>query len=341
MDLIDWKKYLEITDFGKKIVRIATSYGCPYRCAFCCEPMNSKRVWRALSASSVIKYIKALRERVDFDGLMIVDNNFFVDEQRVIDICKGLIKNKIKVKFGQVNGRTNNLVRYKSQTWKLMKKAGFYNILIGAESGHEETLHFIKKDATVEDTLKLANICNKYKIFLIVSVIVGLPTDKYFVDNKLAFQEDLDGVINLYNKICSTGSNHHLLTFPYAPLPFSPLYQRAISLGFKPPVTIDDWSNYEFTKVHVPWMPKDGYSKVEVLNYISFCIGIDFKYLLNSLPAFAEKVINPVIQLFKNIGRWRLKTRFFSFPLDMWVFNFCFYTFVAINRKFRIVNIGR
>lgn len=339
MDLIKWEKYLEVTDFGKRVIRIFTSYGCPYRCAFCCEPMNSKRRWKALSASRVTRFLNKLRNRIDFDGLIIVDNNFFIDEQRVVDICNGLIRNKFKIKFGHVNGRTNNLVKYKPQTWKLMRKAGLYNILIGAESGSEETLKFINKDATVEETLKLAKLCHKYKILLVASTIVGLPTEKYFIDNKLAFQEDLDGVIDLYNKICTTGSTHHLLTFFYTPLPFSSLYNKAIELGFIPPVGLDNWSNYELTEIHVPWIPKEGCQKVVVLNYISILIGIDFKYLFVSLPVSMKIIIKPIMQVFKNIGELRFKTNFLSFPIDMWVFNFGLAIFTALNRRFRIVNL--
>jgi len=341
LNLINWEKYLEVIDFGKKAIRITTSYGCPYRCAFCCEPMNSKRIWKAYTTPRVIKFLKKLKKKINFDSLIIVDSNFFVDEKRVTGICKGLIRNKFKVKVGQVNGRTNNLIRYKPQTWKLMKKAGFYNILIGAESGSEETLRFINKDATVKETLGLAKICNRYKILILASVIVGLPTKKYFINNKKAFQEDLNGVIDLYDKIGTTGSNHHLLTFPYAPLPFSPLYGKAIELGFKPPVGIDKWSGYELTGVHIPWIPKSGYRKIDTLNYMSFVVGIDFKHFLGSLPPIARLIVNPGIQIFKNIGKWRFKTKFLGLPFDMKVFYFSLRAFRAINNKFRMLNIGR
>ncbi|RJQ37886.1 radical SAM protein [Candidatus Microgenomates bacterium] len=340
LDLINWEKYLEVTDFGKRVIRIYTSYGCPYRCAFCCEPFNSKRRWKSLSAKRVIGFLIKLKKKVNFDGIIIVDNNFFINEQRVIDICKGLIKNKFKIKFGHVNGRTNHLVKYSPEVWKLMKKAGLFNILIGAESGNEETLVFINKDATVEQTLKLAEICNKFKILLVASTIVGLPTKKYFTNSSLAFQDDLNEVIELYNKICKVGSIHHLLTFFYTPLPFSQLYTKAIELGFKPPVGLDNWSDYELSEIHVPWIPKDGFQKVLVLNYISLVVGIDFKYLLASVPPYIRIVIKPILEMFKNLGKWRFNSRYLGFPVDMWTFRFGANLFTAMNKKFRMVNIG-
>lgn len=340
LDLINWNKYLEVADFGKRVMRITTSYGCPYRCGFCCEPFNSQRRWQALSAPRVLRFIKKLRNRVDFDGLMIVDNNFFINEYRVRDICKGLIKSKIKIKFGQVNGRTNNLVRYKPSTWRLLKKAGLYNILIGAESGNEDTLAFIHKDATVKDTLDLANICSKYNIYIIASVIVGLPTEKYFKDNVTAFQEDLRDVISLYDSINVAKSMHHLLIFPYAPLPFSPLYEKAKKLGFVPPVGLKNWANYEFTNVHVPWIPEDGFKKVMVLNYISTIIGINFSYLLNSVPSLVKLVMAPILSLYRILGVLRLKYKYLLLPIDMWSFTLGTRLFTTLNTKYRMVNIG-
>lgn len=340
MDLIDWEKYLEVTDFGKKVIRITTSYGCPYRCGFCCEPFNSQRRWQAFSAPRVIRFIRELKKRVEFDALMVVDSNFFINEKRVRDICKGILKNKWKIKIGQVNGRTNNLVKYKPDTWKLLKKAGFYNILIGAESGNEETLRFINKDATVEDTLMLSRICNKYNILLVASVIVGLPTNKYFKDKASAFQDDMNDIIDLYTKISSNGSIHHLLVFPYAPLPFSPLYEEAKKLGFIPPKGLSEWSNYEFTNVHVPWIPKKGLQKILVLNYISTIVGIDFSYLLNSVHPFLRFIISPFLQLFKYIGTWRLKNKFLYCPLDMFIFNIGTRMFILLNERYKMVNIG-
>ncbi len=341
MDLINWEKYLEITDFGKRVIRMTTSYGCPHRCSFCCEPLNSTRVWKALSAEKVINYIKQLKERVDFDGLTIVDSNFFVSEDRAIKIFKGILDHKFNIKIGQVNGRTNILARYAPSTWKLLKKAGLFNILVGAESGDEETMTFINKDATVEDTVKLARICTKYGVQMLASMIVGLPTERYLQDKEKAFQEDLNGVIDLYNKISPAGLQHQLIVFAFGPLPFSPLYKRSIEMGFKPPVDIDGWSNYALRTVRVPWIPKKGFSRVEVLNYVTMVIAMDRSYLFSSFPPFLTKLIQLIVVPFKKIGEWRFRTKSLNFPLDMWLFYSGMYAFNEINRVFKIIRVTR
>lgn len=341
MDLINWEKYLEITDFGKRVIRMTTSYGCPHRCTFCCEPLNSTRIWKALSAEKVINYIKKLKERVDFDGLAIVDSNFFVSEERTVKIFKGIIKNNFNIKIGQLNGRTNILAKYAPSTWEILKKGGLCNILVGAESGNEETMTFINKDATVEDTVKLAKICTKYGIQMLASMIVGLPTERYLKDKKKAFQEDLDGVIDLYNKISPVGLQHQLIVFAFGPLPFSPLYKRSIEMGFKPPVDVDGWSKYALRTVRVPWIPKRGFSKVEVLNYTTMIIAMDRSYLFSSFSPLLTMLIKPIFSIFKQIGEWRFQTKSLSFPLDMWLFYSGMYTFNEINKIFKMIRITR
>ncbi|QQG44101.1 MAG: radical SAM protein [Candidatus Roizmanbacteria bacterium] len=341
MDLIKWENYLEITDFGKRVIRMTTSYGCPHRCSFCCEPLNSTRIWKALSAERVINYIKKLKEKVDFDGLTIVDSNFFVSEERTIKIFKGILDSKLNIKIGQVNGRTNILVRYAPSTWRLLKKAGLYNILVGAESGNEEIMTFINKDATVEDTVKLAKICTKYSVQMLASMIVGLPTERYLNDKEKAFQEDLNGVIDLYHKISPVGLQHQLIVFAFGPLPFSPLYNRSIEMGFKPPVDIDGWANYALRNVRVPWIPKKGFSKVEVLNYTTMAIAMDRSNLFSSFPPSINMLIKPTLAIFKKIGEWRFRTKFLSFPLDLWLFYSGMYVFNEINKIFKIVRSTR
>lgn len=341
LSLIDWEKYLEITDYGALVLRVVTSYGCPFRCGFCCEPLASERKWKALSAERIIKFLINLRSVVDFDGLVITDNNFFVHEQRVVDFCKGLINNGFNIKFGQVNGRTSNLVKFKETTWELLKEAGLYNILIGAESANDATLELINKDAKVEDTYLLSQICRKYGIKLVISTIIGLPMPSYFKDNQQeAFNNEFAELKKLYKDLFSLDSNNHILTFPYTPLPLSPLYEKAIELGFKPPKSLAEWANYDITDVHINWLSKESINKIQILNHTSMIISIDYKYLLKKLPNIIRIIALPVLKFAQFISNLRIKHDFYNFPLDRIVFSLGVTIFRRVNRIFKLVNIG-
>ncbi|MCP4649294.1 MAG: radical SAM protein [PVC group bacterium] len=340
LDLIEWDKYLEVTDFGNNVLRIVTSYGCPYRCGFCCEPNNSKRQWKSLTAERIISLLKKIRSKVDFDGLMIVENNFFVREQRVIDFCNGLIENGFNIKLGQVNGRTNKLVTYKESTWGLLKQAGLHDILIGAESANEETLRLINKDATVEQTYLLSRICRKYEIKLIASIIVGLPIPAYFSENSQdAFDVEFREITKLYKDLFLLDRNNRLIIFIYAPLPFSPMYERAIELGFRPPKNLEEWGNYDLTETHIGWISKKNIVKVQALVYVSSMLAIDFKYLVQKLPIILRVFVIPMLGIANWVSKLRLRYDCYSFPLDSYMFYAALKLFKRLNKTYKFINI--
>ncbi len=340
LGLINWKKYLEVTDFGSKVLRIVTSYGCPYRCGFCCEPNNSHRQWKALSADRIVTFLKNLRSKVVFDGLIIVDNNFFISEQRVIDFCNILLDNGFHIKLGQIQGRTNVLVKYKKSTWKLLKKAGFYHILIGTESANNETLRFINKDATIEQTYVLSQLCKKYGIKLIITVIVGLPIPAYFQeDPQQVFEREFKEITKLNKDLFALDRNHQLMTFFYTPLPFSPLYEKVIELGFVPPQSLDEWGDYDLTKTHISWISKKNMVKIKTLVYISLVLALDFKHLIRTLPLIIRMFFVPILVTLKYISRLRLYYDWFSFPIDSYLFYLGLRLFKRINKVYRIINI--
>lgn len=340
LDLINWEKYLEITDFAEKTLRIDTSYGCPYRCSFCCEPNNSSRKWKALSAERVNLFLDKLKKRVDFDGLMIVDSNFFVNQKRTIDILTHFIENDYNIKIGQVNGRTNDLIRYKKSTWELLEKAGLYNVLIGAESIDDGKLEFINKDATAENTYKLVGICKSYNIKLVASLMAGIPTPDYFENNpERAFEKEFKSIRNFCRDISDIDKNNHPLIFCYTPLPFSALYDVALERGFSPPQTLNEWADYDLLSHNANWVTKKQFKRLSTLSHCYFIKSVDLSYLLNALPKVLSLPIGWLFFVLKLISKFRLKNNLFSFPIDMYFFNFGIKAFGKLNKIFKLVNI--
>ncbi len=341
LHLINWEKYLEVVDYGKRVLRIVTSYGCAYRCGFCCEPFNTKRRWRALSSERIMTFLRNLYKLVEFDGLVIVDSNFFTNENRVVDFCAGLIKNNFNIRLGAVNGRTNELSKYKETTWELLQRAGLYQILIGAESASNETLKLINKGATVEETIMVAQLCKKYNIQLVVSTILGLPIDSYFGGGKNeAFDQEFRELFMFYKDLQAIEPHTLLLAFVYTPLPSTPIYEKVINLGFIPPNTLEAWSDYELTDIHIDWVSKSNITKVQMLNFACGTMSVDFSYMIKALPLILKVIAIPIIAIAKCISGLRLKYNFLSFPIDMKSFYFGLKIFKKMNRVFRMVNIG-
>src|SRR3989337_3641576 len=77
---------LKRIDLGYNIDFMATSRGCPFSCKFCTfskNPLGEKRPWSGRSPESVIAELKT----IEAEMIMLVDDNFAVDLERVEQIC--------------------------------------------------------------------------------------------------------------------------------------------------------------------------------------------------------------------------------------------------------------
>ena len=76
---------------------IQTSRGCPHRCGFCYNTLFNKNRWRAKSPNRVLDEIEYILAK--FPNVKIIDpidDNVFVDQQRVQEICQGILDRKLR-----------------------------------------------------------------------------------------------------------------------------------------------------------------------------------------------------------------------------------------------------
>ena len=279
--LLDIEKYLLNSEFGNRTAHMFTSQGCPFRCKFCAEPQIYKRRWVSLKAERVVEEIEGMVNKYKIDSLMIVDSNFFINEERVKNICKLLIKKKINIKLGQVNGRVDTVTNYKKATWELMKKAGFVNILVGAESGSQDILDFITKDIKAEQIIQMTKLCKKYGMTIVFSFFIGLPTKDINKEYK-----DTTIFIDRMMKISDKNTYYLLL---YAPYPGNDLFDISVKMGFEPPNKLEEWVKIEQHGVKTPWQSKKYAERATMLtDYIFPILGHQLKTIVWHYEGFAK-----------------------------------------------------
>jgi radical SAM superfamily enzyme YgiQ (UPF0313 family) len=321
--LVDFSKCFFSSDIGLKTTGYVSSFGCPYRCGFCCEQSVNKRHWSAFPAERVIKELEKL-ESLGADSVIINDSNFFVDLKRVKEICRGIINRKLKIKWGNVNGRTKQLNEADEELWELLKKSGCYSILTGAESGNQEMLEFIKKDISVRDTLEFAEKCSKYGIKIYFSMLMGLPWSHDRKECEKKIHEEFRENINLMDKIISLDSRNRIVMFIYGPYPGSPLYEKSLQIGFKPPSSFEGWGDFNLKFSHTPWIPEKYNLLAPMLtDYVLMLLCSDskrviYKGLNNRIAKFG---FISTYWIFKGIAKARWKFKYFGLPVDYWVFN--------------------
>jgi radical SAM superfamily enzyme YgiQ (UPF0313 family) len=208
-----------------------TSRGCPYNCSFC---HNSYRTlpFRFNTPEKVIEEIKLLVKNYDINAIFFVEDNLFVNRQRVRKICELLIKENLGIIWG-ANARVDNI---DDDTLKLAYQAGCRQVTFGWESGSQRILDILNKRTTVEQNYESVRMCNRAGIAASGTLMIGNPSETVEdirLTQKFMEESDIKGGIG----IC--------ITTPY---PGTKLWDWCIETGRVP----EDFRWDEFDFHHVP-----------------------------------------------------------------------------------------
>lgn len=330
--LIDVEKVINSAEYGNRSLEFFTSCGCPHRCIFCVEPIVNKRRWVGLSPEKAVSEIAVLKKRYNLDSIRIIDSNFFISEERAKKFSEELLRKKINIKWGNVNGRTRQMSLYKDETWKLMKESGLSCIFVGAESGDNKILNFMRKDISVKDTLKLTKICAKYQIRLLASFLVGFPQSNDPEKCHKLIENEIMSSFDLIDKMFSICSNIRVMFALYLPYPSSGLFENSKKLGLELPQSLEDWSNYliaaeDATKIKVrqKWIVREQAKIILMASvYIFFFLDSDsFKLTTRNIKnKYLMFFLHFGFESFSKICSLRWKYRYFGLPIDFYFYNF-------------------
>jgi len=161
-----------INSKDSKGLTIITSRGCPFRCIYCTYSKNN-RPYVTNSANYVIEEIKTYTKKHGVKNFSFGDDNFMHDKERVKEICKKIIENKLDISWS-CQARANTIDK---ELLDLIKKAGCWQISFGIETGDKEILKIIKKGTTNDIIIKAINLTHKAGIRTKGFFIIGLPGD--------------------------------------------------------------------------------------------------------------------------------------------------------------------
>ncbi|MDD5594876.1 MAG: radical SAM protein [Candidatus Omnitrophica bacterium] len=215
---------------------IIVTRGCPYLCTFCSAHNIVGRKIRHRSVENVIGEIVLLHEKYGIKEIHIEDDNFTFNIDFAKEFCKRLIKLNLPLTYSCPNGI--RLDRIDKELLVLMKKAGFYNIYVGVESGSLRILKHMKKSLSPEEIAAKVRLIKEAGLAVSGYFILGYPEET---------KEDIEKTISF-----SKSLNLDWAQFAtFIPIPGSQImendYVRAISQEI-------GWSN--FFNTEVPFSPK-------------------------------------------------------------------------------------
>lgn len=198
-----------------KSTTVMSTRGCPYHCTYCGSKLLFGTRVRYRSVKNLVAELQHLIKKYDLEGIWFADDTFTVNPKRVIDFCKMLKRNKIRLVWA-CQARVNTV---SDEVLKEMKNAGCVQMDFGVESGSEKILKILKKDTNIPMIKKAFKLAKKHKIRTLAT---------FMVNNPFETREDIEQTFKLAKDISAD-----FTTFFYTtPFPGTELYSLAESQGW-------------------------------------------------------------------------------------------------------------
>lgn len=231
---------------------ISTSRSCPFNCTFCYHPLGKK--YRQRSMDNVFKEIDYLVEMYNINVLIILDELFSLNKERMYEFAKRIQKYNIKWSPQlRVTDVDENIL-------KALKDSGVFAISYGVESASDKILKSMRKKTTKVQIENALNLTRDAEIGIIGNIIIGDPEET---------EETSKESIDWWKNHPEYGLN---LSMIYT-LPDSPIYRYAIANGL-----IEDKLKHMKDNFPIINLTKINNKKFEeIQSFVNTCI-LDDKY---------------------------------------------------------------
>ena len=299
-DLVDVEKYL-VHDVSPRTIGYISSRGCPHSCGFCAISKFYAGKWSGLEPERVADELENLVDRFGVNGIKFLDDNFFVDKERVRQICEMIVERSLNIKWN-ASCRCNYIVRYDTNLLSLMKKSGCHTIEFGGESGSQRILDMISKEIHVTHILRSAEICCEYEFVGAYSFMMGFPYET---------ESDLSETLALMDSLRKLLPDIEMNMFIYTPYPETPLYYASIKNGFVPPQDLEQWSHFSHNRVVIPWIDDKRKRLLEELSFLSW-----FAFTPSLGKKLRKKHLKLLFSILRKLAIFRWNNRIFELPIE-------------------------
>jgi anaerobic magnesium-protoporphyrin IX monomethyl ester cyclase len=152
---------------GRRPTTLLSTLGCPYGCEFCSRPVFGREV-RTRPLDAVFAEIGDI-VRLGYDSLWIADDTFTLHRDHLEEFCRRV--SPLGLSWSCLS-RANGI---EPATARLMRESGCRRVYLGLESGSQATLDLMRKQTTVEQGARAANVYREAGIEVAAFFIVGYP----------------------------------------------------------------------------------------------------------------------------------------------------------------------
>ncbi len=202
----DRQRYYALMVPHRRVDCIVTSRGCPFRCGFC---SNAARKVRFRSIDRCFDELDRLRS----DGTRsaeVLDDNFTANTDRAMEFFERLARERWGLAL-RIKARADSITPKLADA---ARRAGVYQVSLGAESGAPELLAAMDKRITVSQLRDAARLVMDRGIDCHTSWIIGYPGET---------PDTLHKTLALVREMRPTTAGFSIL----APYPGTPVYEAA------------------------------------------------------------------------------------------------------------------
>jgi radical SAM superfamily enzyme YgiQ (UPF0313 family) len=228
-DLVErYRPHYTLKSLGLDMGAVASAFGCPFECSFCCIAGLTGGRYLTQSSESVVRDIGLLG---DIPVIRLVDANTFGNPEHARMLCRQIRQAGIRKNF-LADVRSDTVVRH-PELLREWKEAGLRSVIIGFEALDDARLGELNKANSAAANREAIRILHEIGITIVGDFIISpdydeeafAVLDKYLQDNPI----DLPIFTVL------------------TPLPGTPLFREE-----KERIVIDDLDYYTLTNAVVP-----------------------------------------------------------------------------------------
>jgi radical SAM superfamily enzyme YgiQ (UPF0313 family) len=257
-ELLDVDKYI-LRDYSQwggdkqtRTLTILTGKGCPCRCTFCINTIPQKRNCQFRSVPKILDEIAGLKDRYKITSVTFNDENFFGSKPRFFEFLKAIQERALRVTW-----RGNARANYFSDSYlsadrvKEMRTAGCVLVQIGAESGSQRILDYLKKDITLEQLVRCADFTGQARMAASFSFMMGIPGET---------PDEVNQTLRLARDLLKRNPLAYVIgPQVYRPYPGAELFDECVRLGLKMPRSLSEWppvvaEGGHFSGFDLPWI---------------------------------------------------------------------------------------
>lgn len=228
-----------------------TSRGCIWKCIYCGSADKSVR-WR--TAGNVLKELLQLRDMGLLNKQIYFLDDCFLDyPQRVLELCKGIKENNLKLKFW-IETRADTI---REPLLKAIGEAGCYQMTFGVESGNQQVLNSLSKQVNLDQVRKAVKMVHDHGMRIRANFMIGHYEET---------EEQVWDTISFAEELMQLGATT-VAFYKVLPLPGTPLYRKIKESGIKIDKGFEDFAWYGET---VSQMSKVNPKRLDELHKIAY-----------------------------------------------------------------------